>query len=117
MISMNRRQEAILSEGVLPPPLKCPLLCVSILHFTFFSLLFVTSTSLPQQFTSSFVSFPEVSVSQDAVWVAKTLSSSAVAHLINLRSQFLTSNVSFPQSKACPGLGDLEAQDSTQLGR
>lgn len=62
MMSVSRRQDAVLSEGTpLPlPPLRHPLLCVSILHFTFFSLLFGTCTCLPQQFTSSFVSFPEV---------------------------------------------------------
>lgn len=68
MMSVSKREDTVLSEGT---PLRRPLLCVFILHFTFFSLLFVTCTCLPQQFTSSFVSFPELFVPQDAAWVAK----------------------------------------------
>lgn len=109
---MSRRQEAVLSEGAQPPPLRCPLLCVSILLFTFFSLLFVTSTSLPQQFRSS---FPEVFVPQDATWVAKTpVRFSAASCTLD---QSVRTNVRFPLSKACPDLKDLEAQDSSQLER
>lgn len=101
-MSVSKREDTVLSEGT--PPRR-PLLCVFIMHFTFFSLVFVTCTCLPQQLTSSFVSFPEFFVPQDAAWMAKApVHFSAIEHQINLSLQILTSKIRYLLLKACPVL-------------
>lgn len=117
-LTSDKREQKIGSnsfrEWASSPSQMASALCFHpILHFLLPSFCHQPSSAVHVQFRQ----FPR-SLGSSRCCLAKTpVRFSAVAHLINLRSQFLTSNVSFAQSKFCPGLRDLEAQDSSQLER